>query len=337
MMAIKIFLIIFVISNFGIVYLNSQEVMGFIENIDEAIEQEEPIVSEALPLTVRTLFMPTFSYELISFNDVRFQNIHSGMTVTRFNLPERDRLFSASLFYRPTIISNTPPNYPELYHNAGVSLVFRANQHSINMAFIARTDKPLYGGLDTFAGFLGYSNRIVNREHFSLALGLNLVVMNFGAELFGIPWLLWPLPTINASWEYEWLDINLSAVPPLARLTVAPRKPVSLIASFRIQEYGIAIWYRHFMNGYPSRELFGIGAGIKNTTRNVSAADDGKRYGINYNVLYGSIRLFRLFDISGGWTFNGREGYGDRRLASSDFNRNIGEGFFVSASARILF
>jgi len=325
-------------TSFSVAYANGREILVFIETIDDVIEVEESLVFEPEDLTIRTVFMPGFSYRLISFNDLQFHNIQSGLTVTRFSLPERDRILSVSLFYSPSIINEIYPSYPNLFHNAGALIFYRLNQHRVNAAFMARSDKPLYGGLDTFAGFAGYSNEIVNGEHFSLALGLNLAVINFGIELSnGVPWLLWPLPVINIGWVYEWFTFNISSLPPMVRFVLAPQHPISLEASMRVTNFDIAIWFRRFRNENPSFELFGIGAGIKRETNMVSFANEGRRYGINYNALYGSIRILRLFELSGGWVFNGVEGYGDRNLSTADFDGNIGRGFFVSLSARMLF
>jgi len=209
----------------------------------------------------------------------------------------------------------------------------------VNTAFIARSDQPIYGGEDTFVGLASYSNNIINWEHFSMDIGAALVVVNLGAELNnGVPWLLWPFPLVSVGWEYEWFTLNLSLLPRIARLTIRPpRTPISLTASARFPEYDIALWYSFFRDKNPSMEFLGIGIGIKNDTNMVSFANNGRRFGINYNALYGSVRMFRLFELSSGWVFNGRAGYGNRNLRVSDYNTDIGRGFFISTSARIVF
>jgi hypothetical protein len=34
----------------------------------------------------------------------------------------------------------------------------------------------------------------------------------------------------------------------------------------------------------------------------------GGKYGMNYDAIYGSLRLFRFIEIRGGWAINGKEG-----------------------------
>ena len=91
--------------------------------------------------------------------------------------------------------------------------------------------------------------------------------------------------------------------------------------------------------------MLSIGIGIKNDTTKLSFAN-GRSYGINYNALYGTIRLFTLFEASGGWVFNGKESYEERiyekligysGLNVSTYNANKGNGFFIALSARMLF
>jgi hypothetical protein len=321
---------------FGITHVYGQVVEPFIENEQEVIERETPSME-------RTVYMPSLSYTLISFDDAQFHNPLAGLTVSRFNPLEQDKLFSVSLFYSPQIITDIRPDFPGLYHTATTVIFKKIKRHSINAAFIARTDKPIYGGLNTFIGFAGYSYNFIQWEHFSMTFGINLAVMDIGIEVGnGIPWILWPIPTINLSWEYEWVNFSLAPAP---QLTIAPKSPFCLMAEVKYPEYDISLWYRFFRNKNPSAELFGIGIGIKNDTNKVSSAD-GRNYGINYNALYGTVRLFRLFEISGGWAFNGKEGYGEKSyeelieyggLSVSEYDRNIGEGFFISISARMMF
>jgi hypothetical protein len=256
---------------------------------------------------------------------------------------ERDRFLSLSLSYSPQIINGIDPDFPDLYHSAAAFFIYGIRRYQINVGFMARTDKPLYGGLNTFTGMAGYSNNSIKGEHFSMTLGINLIVMDLGVTLNNdIPWMLWPLPIIMLNWEYSWINFGLT---PFPRLEIGPKSPVSFTAKARFPDYDAAVWYRNFKDGNPSAELFAIGAGIKNETNRVTFAD-GRSYGVNYNALYGAIRIFRLFEISGGWTFNGKEGHGERnydRLFSfaginvSNFDRDIGQGFFISISGIIMF
>jgi hypothetical protein len=293
--------------------------------------------------TPRIVYMPMVSYTFIGFGDIQSHNAMGGLSLYRFNPNERDNLFSLSLMYNPQIVTGISSDFPNLYHTAVLSITQKINRHTINGAFIALTDKPLYGGLRTFMGTAGYSYDLINGAHFSMDLGVNLMVMDVGLTLDnGMPWLLWPSPSINLSWEYKWITFGFT--PPSIWMTIGPQFPVSLILKTGFHNYDASLWYRHFKNGNPLAETIGIGIGIKRDSSNVMISDGGK-YGIDYDAIYGTIRLFRLFEISGGWAFNGKDGYEKvnwKTLFESNgysddsmYGGNIGNGFFVSISIRM--
>jgi hypothetical protein len=87
-----------------------------------------------------------------------------------------------------------------------------------------------------------------------------------------------------------------------------------------------------------------MGIGIKRDSSDVMRYD-GWKYGINYDAIYGTFRIVRVFEISGGWVFSGKEGYEkvnwetlfESNGYSNDtmYSRNPGKGFFVSISVRM--
>jgi hypothetical protein len=191
-------------------------------------------------------------------------------------------------------------------------------------------------------GMAGYSYDLINGRHFSMDLGGRLVVMDVGLTLDnGMPWLLWPIPSISLSWDYKWINFGIM---PGVWMTIAPKFPISLIIKAGSHKYDASLWYRRFRNGNPLAERMGIGVGIKRDSSNVMLSDGGK-YGINYDTIYGSLRLFRVIEISGGWVFNGKEGYDEVNwetlFESSGYSNdamysgNIGNGYFVSLSVRM--
>jgi len=321
---------------FGLANIYSQTTDPIVENEQETTETEQASAE-------RTIYLPGLSYSLLSFNDIQFHNPSASLRVFRFNPIERDKFLSFSLSYNPQIINGIEHDFPDLYHSAAAFFIYGKKQHLINAGFMARTDKPLYGGLNTFMGMAGYSNNLIKKDHFSMTLGISLVVMDLGVKLNnGTTWMLWPLPIVMLNWEYDWINFSLMPIP---RLEIAPKKPVSLTARAGYPDYDVAVWYKNFKEDNPSFEFFAIGAGVKNETNRLMFAD-GRSYGINYNALYGAVRIFRLFEISGGWTFNGKEGYGERNyedLSSyaginvSKLDDKIGQGFFFSVSGRIMF
>jgi hypothetical protein len=290
----------------------------------------------------KTFLMPMFSYTFITLGNIQAHNAIGGITLYRFNPGEGNKFFSASLIYTPQVLIGASHNFPDLYHTAALSLTRKINRHTIDGAFVAITDKPVYGGLRTFMGMAGYSHDLIDGPHFSMDLGGRLVFMDIGMTLDnGTPWLLWPIPSISLSWEYEWITFRFM---PGLRMTIAPKFPVSLTFQAGSQKYDASLWYRHFRNGNPAAEILGTGIGIKRDVNNVLIADGGK-YGINYDAIYVGFRLLRLLEISGGWTFNGKEGYEKvnwealfESAGYSDdamYSGNIGNGLFVSVSLRM--
>ncbi|MDR2803068.1 MAG: hypothetical protein LBB22_02120 [Treponema sp.] len=292
--------------------------------------------------TPKTFYMPIFSYTFISLDDIQVHNAIGGLSLYRLNPNERDKLFSISVIYTPQILTNAPLDFPNLYHTAALSSAQKINRHTINAAFIATTDKPLYGGLRTFMGMAGYSYDLVKGVHFSMDIGVRLIVMDIGLTLDnGGSWLLWPTPAISLSWKYEWIRFGLI---PGAWMTIAPKSPVSLNLKAGSPKYDVFLLYRYFKNENPLTEIIGLGIGIKRDSSNVMRSD-GWKYSISYDTIYGSFRIFRLFEISGGWIFNSQEGYEtiawetlfESNVYSDDsmYGGNAGNGFFVSISVRM--
>ena len=326
-----------------IIFMIALFFIGIISLYSDPIENDNPDVDENISIP-KIFYMPILSYTFITLGDIQSHNAIGGLTLYRFNPDERDKLFSVSLLYTPQIWTGINPDLPNLYHTTALSITQKINRHTINGAFVAMTDKPIYGGLRTFMGMAGYSYDLIKGPHFSMDLGGRLVFMDIGLRLDnGTPWLLWPIPSINLTWEYKWITFSLI---PGIQMTIAPKFPVSLIVKTGSHKYDASLWYRRFKNGNPSAEIIGMGIGIKRDSDNVMLSDGGK-YGINYNTIYGAFRLLRLFEISGGWVFNGKEGYDEvnwETLLESDgysddsmYSGNIGDGFFVSISARINF
>ncbi|MDR1149146.1 MAG: hypothetical protein LBK66_11000 [Spirochaetaceae bacterium] len=290
-----------------------------------------------------TYFNPIFSYKTISFDNITFHNPTGGLSVIRMN-PVSKNLFSVTAMYSAALINGIENNYPDLYHNIILSLNGKINRHSFLGAFVANTDEPVYGGLHTFNAFAGYTYDLVNWPHFSMDVGAYLIFMDIGVNLpDGTPWLVWPLPNIMLKWDYEWIDVSIFSG---IELTVADGKPVSLTMSKKSNDSDISLWYHYFRNKTSSTEILGIGIGLKNTTSKVSTFE-GNTYGINYSALYGSLRIFRLIELNGGWAFNGKENYGKINWDNlfemygysdeMDYNAEIGNGFFFSVSARLIF
>jgi len=218
----------------------------------------------------------------------------------------------------------------------------KIDRHIITGSFSAITEKPLYGGSHTFMGMAGYLYNSVKGEHFSMNLGATLLLMDISVTMNnGKSWLLWPLPMISLSWNYEWINFG---VMPGVRLTIGPKFPISVIAKTVTGGYDAALWFRYFKNRDPSHELLGMAIGFKKETSNVIISDGGK-YGVNYYSLYSSLRLLKYLEVSGGWAFDGKEGYEkitrDTILGFTGFfkesvyNTDVGDGYFFSISFKM--
>jgi len=290
----------------------------------------------------KTYVMPALLYNYISFDKYRLHDISGKLTLLQINPAEKGKMSSVTLGYSPQIAAEINSDFPDFFHNASLSIMHKINRHIITGSFSARTEKPLHGGSRTFMGTAGYLYNLVKGEHFSMNLGATLLLMDIGVTMNdGTPWMLWPLPMITLSWDYEWISFG---VMPGVRLTIGPKFPISLIAKTVTGGYDTALWYRYFKDKNPARELLGMAIGYKKETSNVMISDGGK-YGVKYNALYGSLRLFKFFEASGGWVFDGKEGYEkitwDTILGftgfskDSTYNTNVGGGYFFSISFKM--
>jgi hypothetical protein len=246
--------------------------------------------------------------------------------------------------YSATIAKGIKNNYPGLYHSIVLALNGKAGRHTFLGALAANTDEPFFGGLHTFNVFAGYTYDLIKGPHFSMDLGAYLIFMDINVTFpNGAPWLIWPLPGIALKWDYEWIDVG---VFPGIEITIADGKPVSFTMYKKSNDFDMSLWYHYYGRQHSRVELFGLVAGLKNAISQVKTAA-GDIYGINYYTLYGSLRVFRLLEFQGGWTFNGRERYGKinwdnlfEMYGYSDeleYKTEIGDGFFFTVSARFIF
>jgi len=290
----------------------------------------------------KIFLMPSLIYNYISFDKYRLHNLSGRLTLFRFNPAEKGKMSSVTLTYSPQIAAEINSDFPNLFHNASLSIMHKINRHIITGSFSAITEKPLYGGSHTFTGTAGYLYNSVKGDHFSMNLGITLLLMDIDVKMDnGKPWLIWPFPMITLSWDYEWISFG---VMPGVRLTIGPKIPVSLVAKTVTGGYDAALWYRYFKDKNPSNELLGMAVGFKKETSNTLISDGGK-YGVNYNAFYGSLRLFKFFEASGGWAFNSKEGYEKITWNSilgfagfskdSTYNTNVGSGYFLSISFKM--
>jgi len=290
----------------------------------------------------KILLLPSSSYNYISFDNYRLHDISGRLTLLQFNPAEKGKISSITLGYSPQIAAKIDYDFPNLFHNVSLSIMHKINRHIITGSFGAITEKPLYGGSHTFMGMAGYLYNPVKGEHFSMNVGVTLLLMDIGVRMDnGRPWLLWPFPMINLSWDYEWINIGIM---PGFKLTIGPKFPVSIVAKTVTDGYDAALWFRYFKDKDPSHELLGMAFGFKNETSNVIISDGGK-YGVNYYSVYGSLRLLKYFEASGGWAFNGKEGYEkisrDTIVGFTGFSKesvyktDVGSGYFLSISFKM--
>lgn len=251
--------------------------------------------------------LPLLNYDYLSLGS---QSVHSpgtGLIVTGENV-------MAVGLYSFHSLEKAPSNsYPTEYHSLEFILGGHKDRHTYLAVFKSQSDKPVYGGLNTFQSAAVYGYQLIDGPRLSLVLGAGLAVSDFGIEgANGGPWPLLPVPLIRMNYSSEWMETSFEFLTgPNLCLTIAPEKRIRFTGDFRMDQFRDihdlifenALHYRFFSADHPMGDLAGVSIGIKNDVYTFDLADEEEPLEIQYYALFGAIDL-TLLKISAGYTFN---------------------------------
>jgi hypothetical protein len=281
---------------------------------------------------------PFLNYEYLSFQKQRIHSPGEGILFSQGNLKPspsemRDSLFIAG-FFKQFFVQEDQPDYSNLYHRVEIMADRRINNHNFLGVFEGKSDKPLYGGLQTFNAGLAYGYEFIRNENISLTLGAGLFVGDFGIEMpNGGTLPVIPLPIIRFNMETALFDLSFDFYgDPELKFALFPKNRLRLTNTFRINQqlrdirdlrFDSVFMYRLFSEESKLGDFAGIGLGVKNDARGFNLGEKDKSYELIFNSFYGVIDLSFL-ELKGGYSFNAKEIY------ESNTRKDIGNGFFIS-------
>ncbi len=257
-------------------------------------------------ITAQPQVLPLLSYDYLSLDD---QSIHSpgtGLMVAGENA------MAIGLYTLHSMEKAPSDAYPTVYHSLEFVLDGHKGRHTYLAVFKSESDKPVYGGLNTFQSAAVYGYRLLDGTRLSLVLGGGLAVSDFGIEgANGEPWPLIPVPLIRMNYSSRWLESSFEFLTgPNFGFTLAPEKQIRFTGDFRMDQFRdirdlifeSALHYRFFPADHPMGDLAGVSIGFKNDVYAFALAGEEEPLEIQYYSVFGTIDL-TLLKISGGYTF----------------------------------
>jgi hypothetical protein len=283
--------------------------------------------------------IPMINYEYLRFDDQQLHLFGEGLLYTKGNMEppvsEAYNNFMIGGMFKQISVNEVIPEYKGLYHEIIMMAERKINKHLFLGFFLSQAAEPVYGGLHTFVGALGYGYELIRNDNISLTLGAGLVVTDWDIEFSNdVVWPIFPMPLLRFSVRTSFVNFTFDFQKDITMgFTLLPESKIrltgnsvinfSMLRSLRDMYFDITLWYRFFSKESEMGDFAGAGLGFKNHGLGASL-DKGRSYELNYYSAYGILDMSFL-KLSAGYSFNGREIYDMERI------NKIGNGFFVSA------
>ena len=286
-------------------------------------------------------FLPV-GYDFIKLDE---QTIHSPVGGVGFILGKQDlpydqieRCFMGMAAYQPYIFTEEVFSMvPKKLRQIGGMLDARIKRHQILTIFQANSDKPLFGGANTFQFGAGYGYEIIRKSNVSLILGAVLGVRDFSG--MGVNSMILPLPLIRFGVDTRWFTSSFDFITgPIWNFTIAPKEKIRFTGSTRMETYrSIAdidcefmLWYRLFTSAHKLGDFAGIGLGFKNELSGFDLSNNIKAdtFELQRSSILASIDL-SFIKIECGWVLNSNYLIDDKKIGCP------GKGFFFSIQGMI--
>jgi hypothetical protein len=280
--------------------------------------------------------IPIATYEFISVDDQQYHVPGGGMVFMKGDQDppveeERNSLMIAA-FYKSYLLQEYQDGYPNLYHHITAMAEGKIKRHQLLGIFRSPSDKPVYGGLQTFQAAFGYGYELVRNNSLSLTLGAAIGISEFEiGDDITVP--VFPFPLIRFGFTSRWINISFDFLTnPALDIVIAPENRIRMNGSFQMVYYrdiqdlsfDCTLWYRFFTKEHAMGDFAGVGIGIKNSGEDFKLSEKDKTYEMGYYSVFGIIDLSFL-EFSGGYIFSSRERYGNNAAQS------LGNGYFIRA------
>ncbi len=292
--------------------------------------------------------IPILSYNLLSLDKRTVHIPGAGVAVMAgemepATLEETNNLQAAGL-YRYHILKEPPLfNYPDIYHNIEFILQRKVERHQYYTLFRSYSDRPIAGGLHTFAFISGYGYEFIHNQGHSLALGVSLGITDWGIELpDGGAWPVLPLPFVHYEFNSHWFDFYFDfTTSPMVDFVIAPEQRLRFNGSFMLTnldvkslrdlKYDASLEYRFFSDDHPIGDFAGVRTGFMGEDYGYDlSGNDDKSLQVSWYAVYGTVDLSFL-EITGGYAFAAQERYGD------EHTHDLGNGFYFNVQLAYLF
>ena len=281
--------------------------------------------------------VPILNYEFVSLEHQKYHLPGGGLILLKGNQTptweeEPDSLMIGAL-YKAALISEVPPNYPNLFHSVELIGEWRKKRHFVQALISSYSDKPLYGGMHTSYSQIGYGYQLLRNENIRLTLGAALGLSDFGFDLpNGGTWPLLPSPIVEFAFYspivnvmFNWPELKvIIGSESRIRLTNTVRLDIWKFHDVHDMLFDSILWYRFFDKDFAYGDFAGIGVGIKNGGIDFTLSEKWKYYDNHYYSVF-AILDASLLTVSGGYIFYSREFY------EENISKPTGRGWFISA------
>ena len=264
-------------------------------------------------------------------------SIGEGVELTKGNLEpstfEDRNGFRLKGEFKQYFIYGIEDEYKGMYNEFEIKVERMIKRHFfLGIISTSAAKKPVFGGLHTFIGGLGYGYEIIRKEGMSLIAGCGLAVSDFGIELSnGTVWPILPVPIIFFEAGTQLFEFSFEFLKDVKlELTFFPEKKLELSCELEIDPFDFGgirdlgfdakLVYRFSQNDHML-----IGLGIQKNGFGFLLSEKGKEYGLDFYSAYGFYKVSFL-KLIGGYSFAAREVY------NGDRTRELKDGFFAGVS-----
>lgn len=297
-----------------------------------------------LPLTGedKVDILPVIYGNTLKFEDQSVRGAGGGVIVLSGDLEEqdalkRDNLQFVALYIRHDLKEDTVSDCPTAFNNVEFLIQKKRGRHQYFSLLKSYSDKPVYGGFETFNFAGGYGYEVISKGDHSLWLGGSLVVSDCG---LASPVL--PFPFLHYDFSSRFFDASFDfTTSPMFDIVIAPDQKFHLNGSMIMTDmealgdkgmkYDVSLEYRFFVENHPMGDFAGIRLGFLAEDYEYDlSSGEAETLQIAWKSLYGTLDL-SLLEFTAGYTIDGEE------CCGSGAGRDLGSGMYLNLQLAWLF